>query len=589
MSMRAHGPRRPWQARAAWLLSLIAVAVLWIGLKWSGLFVPAALAQNAPALIDVDLLIHSAKIWTGDDGQPEAEALAAWQGRILFVGGSADAKQRFRAKRVIDAQGRRVVPGFHDSHVHFLGGGIGLARVQLKDAPDEAEFGRRLQLFDQQLPKDRWLLGGDWDHDRTFAGVLPTAALVDKYVKERPVFLRRYDGHMALANTAALKLAGIDAKTPDPSGGEIVRLPGGTEPSGVLRDTAMGLVQRVITRSDSDQQEAWEALRAAMQMARELGVTSVEDMAGGSARDQALLLRMYQRLYEQQQLTCRINLYWPLGLWKEWADRGVMADFGNDYLRVGGLKGYADGSLGASTAKMFMPYLHEPNQVGVFVTPPGTMKTWVQEADRAGLAVCVHAIGDEANALMLDIFGEVGQSQEHRHRRFRIEHAQILRREDYVRFKEFGVFASMQPYHIIDDGRWAEGRIGKERCQSSYACRALLDAGVVLAFGSDWPVAPLSPILGIDAAVRRRTLDGKHPDGWFPEQKISVEEALRAYTIGSAKAAGQADRKGMLKMGFYADLVLLDRDLLDAKEAPTLDQIKVVTTVVGGSVVYETR
>lgn len=567
--------------------SLVVVLTLWFGLRWFGWLPLAAAAQPVPHPIEADLLLHTARIWTGDAAQPEAEAIVAWQGRILFIGSSADAKARFRANRVIDAQGRRVVPGFHDSHVHFLGGGMGLAQVQLKDAADEAEFGKRLQLFDRQLPKARWLLGGNWDHDRTFKGVLPTAALLDKYVKDRPVFLRRYDGHMALANSAALKLAGITAQTPDPNGGEIVRLPGGKEPSGVLRDTAMGLVQQVISRSDSDQQEAWDALKAALQMAREMGVTSVDDMAGGSTQDQARLLRMYQLLLDQRQLTCRINLYWPLGLWQDWSSRGVMAHFGNDYLRIGGLKGYADGSLGASTAKMFKPYLHEPHQLGVWVTPPGAMKGLIQEADQAGLAICVHAIGDEANAVMLDIFADAAKNPRNPPRRYRIEHAQILRREDYPRFKAAGVIASMQPYHIIDDGRWAEGRIGKERCQSSYACRSLLDAGAMLAFGSDWPVAPLSPILGIDAAVRRRTLDGLHPEGWFPEQSITVAEALRAYTFGSAFAAGQEHIKGQLKVGYLADLVMLDRDLLDAQARSQLDTIKVLLTIVGGEVVYE--
>lgn len=534
------------------------------------------------AKLPVDLVLLNAKIWTGDAQRPEAEALAAFQGRILFVGSSAEAQARFKAARVIDAQGRRALPGFHDSHVHVLGAGLGLARVQLKDAKDEAEFGRRLREFDAKLPKDRWLLGGDWDHDRTFAGVLPTARLVDKYVKERPVFLRRYDGHQALANTKALKLAGIAAATPDPSGGEIVRLANSKEPSGVLRDNAMGLMNARGLIPETDPQELIEAVAAALDVARREGVTSMEDMAGG---DNRLLFRRYQQLAAAGKLTSRIGLRWPLAERRQLSELGVQAEFGSPYLRIGGLKGYIDGSLGSSTAKMFQPYLHEQT-AGVYVTQPSVMKELVQEAQAAGLSVCVHAIGDQGNAVMLDIFAETPASVVPGATR-RIEHAQITRREDYPRFKQLGVFASMQPYHIIDDGRWAEGRIGKERCAASYACRSLLDAGATLAFGSDWPVAPLSPILGIDAAVNRRTLDGKNQKGWFPEQAITVEEAVRAYTLGSAQAAGREKDLGTLTVGKLCDCVILNDDIFDPQVKERLQSVRVQTTILGGRVVFE--
>jgi predicted amidohydrolase YtcJ len=301
------------------------------------------------------------------------------------------------------------------------------------------------------------------------------------------------------------------------------------------------------------------------------------------------LFRHYQHLDRTGRLTARIDFRWPLGEWRSWADQGIQAGFGSEWLTVGGLKGYADGSLGSSTAKLFTPYVGSTDNTGVYVTPVGTLREWVLDADAAGLAVCIHAIGDRSNADLLDIFTEANQRNGPRDRRFRIEHAQHLRPADIPRFAAQKVIASLQPYHIVDDGRWAESRLGAERCASSYANRALLDAGATLAFGSDWPVAPLDPLLGIDAAVQRRTLDGKHPNGWFPAQKIRVVEALTAYTAGSAYAMHQDHQRGRLAVGMQADFVLLSRDLLDPQQLEHLAQTRVRLTVVGGKVVYEAK
>jgi predicted amidohydrolase YtcJ len=312
-------------------------------------------------------------------------------------------------------------------------------------------------------------------------------------------------------------------------------------------------------------------------------------MDGSGPETRRRLFRVLQRLAKEGKLTCRIDHRWPLGQYRELANLGVTADFGNDFVRIGGVKGFMDGSLGSSTAKMFEPYTSDSKTMGVFVTPPDTMISLVRSADSAGLNVCVHAIGDQANATMLDVFAEVAKQNGNRDRRFRIEHVQHLRTVDYPRFKELGVIASMQPYHAIDDGRWAEGRIGAKRCSSSYAFRSLLDAGARLAFGSDWPVAPLDPIPGIDAAVNRRTLDGKHPDGWFPEQRITVIEAIEAYTMGSAFAAFQEKDRGSISIGKLADFVVLSRDILDPKERDQIESTKVLKTVVGGKVVFERK
>jgi hypothetical protein len=549
----------------------------------AGLF---PLAAGAAEPVAADLVLVNGKIWTVNKARPEAEALACWRGRVLAVGADKEVRPLVGpGTRVIDLKGRRVVPGFYDSHVHLLGSGLRLAEVALKDARDEAEFGRRLREFDKRLPRDRWLLGGEWDHDRTFGGTLPTAELLDRYVPDRPVFLRRYDGHMAVANSRALKLAGITDKTRAPSGGVIYRKPGTQGPTGLLRDNAMSLVDRLVPAVTPEQMV--EAVNGALAEARQVGVTSVQDMDGSDLPTRRRLLRLYQELARAGKLTARIDLRWPLAEWEGLARLGVQAGLGDDWVRVGGLKGFADGSLGSSTAKMFEPFVNEPGSTGVWVTPRARLREYIRAADRAGLSVAVHAIGDRANAELLDVFAEVAKANGPRDRRFRIEHAQHLRPQDYARFKELGVIASLQPYHAIDDGRWAEGRIGPKRCASSYACRSLLDAGARVAFGSDWSVAPLGPLLGIDAAVNRRTLDGKHPDGWFPEQKISVAEAVEAYTLTSAYAAFQEKDRGSLEVGKLADLAVLSRDILAGDERDRIADAEVVLTVLGGKVVYE--
>lgn len=552
------------------------------------MFLLLLLGPSAEPALAAELIVHNGKVWTGDTKRPEARAVAVWRGRILKVGTDAEVKALAGpGTKLIDLKGGRLVPGFYDSHVHFLSGGESLSRVDLKDAKDEAEFGKRLAEFDRKTPRGRWIVGGLWDHDRTFKGELPTAAIVDKYVKDRPVFIRRYDGHMGLANSAALKLAGVTAETKDPPGGVVYRLADGKTPSGILKDNAMALVDRLIP--EPGEEEILEAVLAAQKAAAEAGVTSVQDLDGSAPETRRKLFRTYQRLAREGKLTCRVDLRWPIALYKELANTGAQVDFGNDFVRIGGVKGFMDGSLGSSTAKMFAPYGGEPKNTGVYVTEPGTMRSYVRSADAAGLSVCVHAIGDRANAALLDTFAEVAKQNGPKDRRFRIEHVQHLRPEDFRRFKELGVIASMQPYHAIDDGRWAEGRIGAKRCASSYAYRSLLDAGATLAFGSDWPVAPLDVLAGIDAAVNRRTLDGKHPNGWFPEQRITVEGAVRAYTLGSAFAGFQEKDRGTIEAGKLADFVLLSRDIFDAKEKDRIADTKVLLTIVGGKVVLERK
>jgi predicted amidohydrolase YtcJ len=539
-----------------------------------------------PPALAADLILTNGHIWTVNRRQPEAESIAVWRDRILALGNTTDVLRLAGPHtRTIDARRRRIVPGFFDSHLHLLGGGLQLARVNLKDAGDEAEFGRRLRDFDRNHGRDGWMLGGDWDHDRTFGGKLPSAELLDRYVRDRPVYLRRYDGHMAVANSQAMKLASITSQTVDPTGGVIDRREGSREPSGIFRDNAMALVDRVVP--GASEAEIIEAVRQALAEIARNGITSVQDMDGGTDASRRSLFRHYQHLARKGELTARIDLRWPLSEWNQLARQGLESTFGDDWVRIGGVKGFADGSLGSSTAKMYEPYSNQAGNTGIFVTPREKLEEYIQAADQAGISVAIHAIGDRANGDLLAIFADVEKRNERRDRRFRIEHAQHLRAQDYARFHELDVVASMQPYHVVDDGRWAEGRIGPERCASSYAYRSLLDAGARLAFGSDWPVAPLSPILGIDAAVNRRTLDGKNPQGWFPKQRISVAEAIEAYTLSAAYAAFQERDRGSLEPGKLADFVVLSRDILDENERHHIADARVLLTAVSGKIVFQ--
>src|SRR5579871_3740147 len=390
-------------------------------------FVVALSAAEPESDLKVNLLLVNGRIWTGDPAKPEAAVLAIDNGRIVFVKTAEEWNQfeqrglRVAADRVLDVGGKRVVPGFYDAHVHLLGTGMRLGQVRLKDAKDEAEFGRRLQEFDRSLPRDRWMLGGNWDHDRALGGVLPTAALIDKYVKDRPVFLNRYDGHMGVANSLALKEAGVTAKTGEVIGGVIYRKPGSDEPTGLLRDAAMSLMDRAIPPPDDA--EIAEAVRRALAVIRQSGLTSVEDMDGSGTTTRHKLFQQYQWLAREGKLTCRIDLRWPILSWHELADVGLNANFGGDWLRIGGVKAFIDGSLGSSTAKFYEPYLNEPSSTGIFVTPLALLEPMVRNVDHAGLSIAVHCIGDRGNAEMLRIYANTIQANGARDRRFRIEHA----------------------------------------------------------------------------------------------------------------------------------------------------------------------
>ena len=527
-----------------------------------------------------EVIYTNARIWTGVPAQPWAEALAVGEGVLLDVGPAARVEAlRQAGTRMVDLEGRFVVPGFIDNHTHFLSGGFQLASVDLRDADTPEEFARRLGTFAASLHEDRWITGGDWDHER-WGGTLPRRDWIDSLTADQPVFVSRLDGHMALANSKALALAGVTRETPDPDGGSIVRDPDTGEPTGVLKDEAMTLVARVIPERSEEERD--QALARAMEHALSLGVTQVHDVGSlGGWPD----LDTYRRAKADGRLRLRIYSIVPLSTWPR-LDAFVRENgLGDDWLRWGGLKGFVDGSLGSTTAWFYEPYTDEPETTGLIVTDTTALRHNILQADAHGLHLIIHAIGDRANDWLLDTFAEATARNGPRDRRSRIEHAQHLSAAALGRFARQGVIPSMQPYHAIDDGRWAEKRIGPERIRTTYAFRALLDARAALTFGSDWTVAPLSPLEGIYAAVTRRTLDGANPDGWVPQEKISVEEALRAYTAANAYAGYQEERLGTLEAGKWADFVVLSGNLFEI-DPVEIKAVRVLRTVVGGQEQY---
>jgi len=530
-----------------------------------------------------DTIIINATVRTMDPARPAAEAIAILGNRVVALGTSSEIQKLAGPNtKVIDAQKRLVLPGFNDAHVHFLSGGFQLSSVDLRDAKTPEEFAERIRVFASKLPAGSWITGGDWDHERWPEAKLPTKELIDRFTPNTPVFVSRLDGHMALANSLALKLGGVTSKTVDPPGGVVVRDVNG-EPTGILKDAAQSFVWKV--KPESTFEEKLIAARAASNYAARLGVTSVQDVSAGSD------VAVYQTLLDRGDLKTRIYAMTPLPNWERLAKAGIRAHFGSEMLRVGGLKAFSDGSLGSTTALFYDPYKDAPETRGIpsdEMFPEGAMLERVRGADRAGLQVLIHAIGDRANDLILSIFEQVEKENGARDRRFRIEHAQHIRPQDIPRFARDKVIASMQPYHAIDDGRWAEKRIGSERAKTTYAFRSLLDSGATLAFGTDWTVAPLNPLLSVYGAVTRRTIDGKNPNGWIPQQKITVDEAVRAYTVGSAYAEFQESVKGTITPGKLADLVILSSDIFSI-DPIEIENVKVLMTIVDGRVVYEER
>jgi predicted amidohydrolase YtcJ len=523
-----------------------------------------------------DLLIHNAQIWTGEKDNPTATVLVVADDKILAVGEN-ELKDRYlkNAERVIDAKKKFITPGFIDTHVHFLSSSYGLSSVKLRDASTPEEFTRRIKEKAASLAKGSWILEGDWDH-MLWGGELPQASWIDKFTLEHPVCVGRLDGHMVLANSAAMRLAGVTKETKDVAGGTIVRDAEGN-PTGIFKDNAESLISKVIPDPTPEQNDA--AFIDGMRFVASKGVTTVHNMD----LEDTGIIKKYMRIKDRH--ITRFYLGVELSHWQALSKIMKETGSGDQWLKIGCSKGMLDGSLGSHTAAFFEPYTDQPEDRGLYLLSKEELLKQALGADAAGMQLAIHAIGDRAISDLLDVYEQVVKKNGPRDRRLRIEHAQHPHPKDFARFKALDVIASMQPYHAIDDGRWAEKVIGKDRIKTTYAFRTFLNSGVRVVFGSDWSVAPPTPLEGIYAAVTRQTIDGKNPDGWVPEEKITVEEALRAYTIDAAYSSFDDNIKGSLKAGKLADFVILDQNLL--KIDPVLiKDVKILGTYVGGKQVY---
>jgi predicted amidohydrolase YtcJ len=532
----------------------------------------SSLAQNKKAFIN-------GKVYTVNEKQPLAEAVITQGNKILFVGSNEEANKKIDSStEVIDLKGKLMLPGFIDNHTHFISGGFYLNGIDLRPAKSTSEFKKIIKEYAEKNPGS-WITGGNWDHEAWEIKDLPTKEMIDDITPGTPVFVDRFDGHMGVANSYALQLAGITKDTESPAGGLIEKDPVTGEPTGILKDNAMSFIYSVIPQPSDE--EYYKAVLTSLEYIKQFGVTSIQDIT--PKKD----LEMYRRLEKEGKLSVRIYTRYPIAQYSDLVTQNIKAGTGSDKLKTGSLKGFADGSLGSSTAWFAEPYHQDTTTSGLpmAIITSGKMKEWAMDADKNQLQLSIHAIGDKANSYMLDLFQDIKDTNPTWDRRFRLEHAQHVMFEDIPRFKEIGVIASVQPYHAIDDGVWAEKRIGPERINYTYPFRSFIDEGVLLCFGSDWTVAPINPLLGIYAAVTRRTLDDKNPGGWIPDQKITVEEAIKCYTINNAYAAFEEDVKGSIEPGKIADLVVLSDDLLTIPPEDIKD-VKVEMTIFDGEIIY---
>jgi predicted amidohydrolase YtcJ len=480
---------------------------------------------------------------------------------------------------VVDLEGKLVLPGLIDNHAHFVQGGGHLEGIDLRDCRSSEAFVSRVREYAATHPEG-WVSGGDWDNQRWSIKTLPRKEWLDEFSQDTPVFLQRFDGHMGIANSLALRLAGISDASPQPDGGVVEKDPSTGEPTGILKDTAMNLVNSVMPPLSFEQRR--RAVVVAMEEARKNGITSVQDITAPED------LAVYKKLESEKELSCRLYTRLPIEEHHRLVRDGVEHGHGSRFLKVGSLKAFADGSLGSGTALFFEPYEDEPMNRGLAmdIVTNGSLRRWALEADRHRLQLSVHAIGDKAIDFVLSLFEEIVATNPSWDRRFRIEHAQHVRSEDLPRFVRLGVIVSGQPYHAADDGVWAESRVGSRRVHMTYPFRSYIESGVCVSFGSDWTVAPLSPFLGISAAVTRRTIDGKHPGGWVPRQKISVADAVRCYTLNNAYAAFEEGVKGSIERGKLADMVVLNRNIFSIPPEE-IGTAGVEMTIFDGRVIFE--
>ena len=537
--------------------------------------------QNTP-----DLLIINAKIWTVDEVNPVAEAVAVKGNRIFKVGINKDLQKLAGQKtRIINARGKLVVPGFNDAHLHFIGGGLALMNVDLNGCRTLVEIQQKIKERVNELPKDSWITGRGWDHTLFNNGKWPTKEDLDAVSPDHPVFVRRVDGHVGWANSLAIKLAQIGPETQSPDGGEVVRDKTGG-PTGIFKESAMGLVGKVVPATNNEQKVI--AAKKAIDLAKQLGITSVQDNSGIES------IKIYNNVLKEKKVTVRIT---------EWMDFDLSADADKltaafqefnqftkpGFLQIGLLKGLVDGTLGSRTASFFHPYDDDPSTAGLPQYNFADLTQMICTADSLGFQVGLHCIGTKANWMALEGFKEAKKRFGKKDNRHRLEHAQVLRLEDIPLLSELGVIASMQPTHCTSDKRWAEQRIGWERCKGAYAWQKILQSGAHISFGTDWPVEPLDPMRGLYSAVTREGIKTPGPDGgWFPDQKLTMAEAVRLYTLDAAFGEFQEKEKGSITAGKLADIIILSKDLFSIPPREILET-KVDMTIFDGRVVYERK
>ncbi len=537
-----------------------------------------AAPASGPARLPADLVLLGGTVFTAESGTPWAEGCAIQGDRIAAIGSSAELRSWIGPRtRVIDLAGRLVLPGFHDGHLHFASGGLSLLDLDLRGAEGEQALVSRLATAAAGSPAGEWIIGGLWDHENWPSHRMPDRTLIDPATPRHPVLIDRACGHIALANSLALKLAGIDRNTANPPGGEIVHDPATGEPTGLLKDNAADLVARMIPPVSGEKRR--RAIEQALSLAARFGITSISDNTSGED------LAIYQQLRREGKLTLRVHSWTAESHWESLRELGIAAPFGDHWLRLGTVKLFADGALGARSALLFDPYLDDPGNRGIPIHSREKLIETIGRIDRAGLQVAVHAIGDQANRWVLDALAAAREKNGRRDARHRIEHAQVVRDEDLLLFAELEAIASIQPSQCINDMRWADQRIG-QRSRGAYRNRSLLSSGARLAYGTDWPVEGLDPRIGLYAAVTREYPGGGPAGGWHPAEKVTLAEAVIAYTAGPARAAFHEGDLGTLAPQKLADLVVLERNWFQLPPQEIL-KTRVDLTVVGGRVVYE--
>ncbi|MBD3287535.1 amidohydrolase family protein [candidate division KSB1 bacterium] len=534
--------------------------------------------NSGSIMITESLALLNGRIWTVDKEKPWANAIFIRGDKIAAVGSNSEIREQVtKETRVIDLDGAFAMPGFNDAHVDFYRGAVSLQSVKLGDAEDEQDFAARIRGYVQQIPPGEWVTEGNWNHENWESQRLPRKELIDPFTQSHPVIVCRMDEHISLANSLALELAGITEDTPNPAGGEIRKDPETGEPTGILVDTAQELVLSVIPEPEPDNYEA--IIKQGMRHAASLGITSIQDNTTGST------LRIFQKLLRKNELTLKVNAWRPVRLLQQMKDIGMQAAFGNDMIRLGVMKIFADGSMGAGSALFFDQYTDDPSTSGIAIYSEEELTALIVQIDRAGLQVSVHAIGDKANHWALNAFQKARENNpDIKNRRHRIEHAQVVTPEDLLRFRELDIVGSVQPSHCIDDMKWAEKRIG-ERVKQAFLWDSFLKNKVQLAFGTDWPVAPLNPFVTLYAAVARRPIQGEPESSWFEDEKLSLEHAIECYTLGSAYAEFAENVKGSLERGKYADIVVLSQNPFQIEPKKLLNT-DVLYTIVNGKIIY---